>query len=643
MGSIVGSRSLCSSLFFHARQHFPSSDPDYDRYTTIMNSGSHGADCGCEDADVRLTKMTLESLAVSKDNLKPLEMTPDEINDKSTFFLQYLKEADIPPREKGCCIHFMGVLHAHFALSGLANISYLVRPQPDSQFVISLIDAWPGISKWLEYCYIHWIRAPMFLDRDNMHRCIAYQTVIISLRSFAGKTVFIMLGSCWLYEIEEEFKSAAQYDPLLTAAEPLLDLATYKPGPPPDYFYGSIMPPSQDAGKAGRVALDHLDWYLTNATPWSPPAIFNLDYHVRLATKMSLAEPYLIALTALHSVRTVTRILVALTAGPFDEATAPGVGLAIGSCLEYLENTLPALDGFAWTTHAVQVGFLPAALRALPWLDEMPTDEAQAAQTTLTKLLRLLSLYSLYPSMLRHLARSVRRVKELSLPETLEDKAPVLAAYSELEALVLDRSQQQFDVDLEVRCHNPTCRKIDEQNNFSSCSRCFTVSYCSSECQHVHWDGGHKPECKALKELRREGKAPPMSAEDYDFATKLVIEEVGRRKAEIVRIWREDKPERTPALSLNYFLDDPKGVLVVGSPSKYPPQGYSESAQVRELWENVISQDIHREHAIVGAYLPNGMAGKLHFLWFGIDGRVQDDASLSVVEKLIRTVELMGE
>jgi hypothetical protein len=138
-----------------------------------------------------------------------------------------------------------------------------------------------------------------------------------------------------------------------------------------------------------------------------------------------------------------------------------------------------------------------------------------------------------------------------------------------------------------------------------------------------------------------EGRAPPVSPEDYDFATKLVIEEIGRRKEEIVRVWREEMPARTPVVSLNYFLDDPKGVLVAGSPSKYPPQGYTEFQQIRETWENVISQDIHREHAIAGAYFPHGSSGKLHFLWLGIDDRLGNDESLSVVEKLIKTVEMM--
>ncbi|KAJ6449707.1 hypothetical protein C8R47DRAFT_337436 [Mycena vitilis] len=577
-------------------------------------------------------------------------MSTEEIDEKFTFLLQYLKAADIPPREKGCCSHVLGQFHAHFALCTLASISYLVRPEPDSPFVSRLLSAWPDIWQWLDYTFEHWVIHPMFSDDANRYH--AFQTIILSLRSFVkipavcdrilaagrGKKAFVMLGSCWLYEIEDEFKAAAKGEfRFLSAAEPLLDLGTFKPGPPPDLFFGCIMPSTNDAGKPARAALDHLNWYLTN-TPWTPPAIFILEYHLRLATKMTIAVPYLNALLAQHAVRTITRILVSLTALPYDMPVAPGVAQCIASCLEFLEITLPAADGFAWTTHAVQIGLVTALLRAQTWLGDMPDDDGQAS---LIKLIRLLSLYSMYPSLLRHLVRSIRRARELGLADPIMDNPPVWTAFLELENLVSDRCRL-FDADMESRCHNSSCRKIDTQNNFSSCSSCFTTAYCSADCQKEHWKNGHRLDCKALKELRREGKAPSVSPEDYDFATKLVIEEVGRRKAEVTQVWRDEMPARTPVVSLNYFLDDPKGVLVAGSPSRHPPQGYAEFRQVREMWEDVIAQEIHREHAIVGAYLPHGSSGKLHFLWVGIDDRVAGDGSLSVVEKLIKTVELMG-
>jgi hypothetical protein len=126
-----------------------------------------------------------------------------------------------------------------------------------------------------------------------------------------------------------------------------------------------------------------------------------------------------------------------------------------------------------------------------------------------------------------------------------------------------------------------------------------------------------------------------LSAEDYDFASKIVIEEISRRRDEVVRVWKAEIPARTPVASLNY-TSDPKGILVVGDPKLHPPAGYTELEQVRDMWDNVVSQDIHREHAIIGAYMPHGMTGKLHFLWLGANPKFTEG---TIVERLIKSVE----
>ncbi|KAJ7057015.1 hypothetical protein C8F01DRAFT_1256952 [Mycena amicta] len=614
---------------------------------------AHDEDCSCTDS--RLTNSSLDELLKQKNELDPQQLSPDELDAKVTYCLQYLLASDVPPREKGRCTHVMGHIHANFALSMLAKISYILRPAVDSSFVTRLVEAWPGIWKWLEYTFQNWIVRPMFFVSENeTGRYNAIIMVVSSLRSFfklppicdlllaedGGKPAYIILGSCWLFENEEDYKKASEDDRLLSAAEPLLDLATFKPGPPPEMFFGCILSSgSQDTRQPARVALDHLAWYLETPVPWSPPALFLLDYHLRMACTMTIARQYLHALLAEHSVRTVTRILVALTSTPYDELTATGTAQAITSALTFLEATLPDTDGFAWTTHSVQIGLLPAILRAQEWIADLPED--REASSAMVGLLRLLSLYTLYPSLLRPLVRSVRRSRELNLPDNLKDNETARAVYQELEELVNERSTLS-ETDIEMRCHNSSCRKIDTHNNFSSCSGCFTVAYCSSDCQKAHWKSAHRSECSNIKELRANGREPPMSTEDHEFATGLVVmEEVRRRKAEITPVWRAEPPERTPVLSINLFhKEHPRGILVVGAPDKHPPQSYVEHADVRARWDDVISQEIHKEHIIVGAYLPYGCYGKMHFLWMGIDNRVPPSEG-SVVERLIRTVEIM--
>ncbi|KAJ7628462.1 hypothetical protein FB45DRAFT_1028551 [Roridomyces roridus] len=608
---------------------------------------NHGADCGCHDPNARLNQASLDVLVELNNDLPTDQMSPQDIDRKMTMCLQYLKAEDVPARSQSICDHVLGQFHAHYSLSILAHICYMTRPEPDSPFATRLTQAWPGIWKWLQYTFDNWILSPMF-SNQTANRWHSFQTIVVSLRSFVklpavcelvladdgGKAAFIMLGSCWLYEAEDEFKQSSNGNYALTAVEPLLDLATFKPGPPPDVFFGCLLS-GQDAGKPARVALDQLGWYLGQETPWEARAIFLLDYDLRMIITMSRAEPYRIALLAHHSVRTVTRILVSLTSAEYDIATAPGVAQSIASCLEYLELTLPAADGYAWTTHAVQTGLVPAMLRTVVWFADMPGMD-DTAQTALIKLFRLLSLYSMYPSLLRLLVHAISGARDLNLPDAIKDNAPLWAAYLELETLVEERSALG-NLDLKTNCHNPDCKKPDT-NNFSSCSGCFTTMYCSQECQAEHWKSSHRAECRALRELRAEGKSATISEEDLAFSKNVVIEEVRRRKDEILKVWKEQVPEPVPVVSLNYFLDDPRGVLVVGAPSKHPPQGYAEHERVRDMWENVINQEEHREHIVVGAYLPNGSEGKLHFFSLDIDPRASEG---TVVERLIKTVELM--
>lgn len=40
------------------------------------------------------------------------------------------------------------------------------------------------------------------------------------------------------------------------------------------------------------------------------------------------------------------------------------------------------------------------------------------------------------------------------------------------------------------------CRKTLTTTTNNTCSRCHVVSYCSRECQTIHWKGGHKQTCR---------------------------------------------------------------------------------------------------------------------------------------------------
>nr|GAT43442.1 predicted protein [Mycena chlorophos] len=612
-------------------------------------SHDHDDDCSCTDPNARLSNASLEELfKQSQDGtLDPLSLSPEDIDAKVTYCLQYLQAADVPLLKNGCCTHTMGHMHARFALDILANLAYVLRPASDSPFVVRIVESWPGIWAWLEYAFRHWLVKPI-LDvgghsKDSVSgRFFTFSTVVSAMRSFVKlppicdllladdrrTATYVMLGSCWLFEGEQDYKEGLRNDHLLSAAEPLLDLTTYKPGPPPDLFFNCLM--SNDAQHSAPVALDHLAWYLNTPTPWSPPAIFMLDYHLRMVGTMIIAHQYADAILAQHAVRSVTRILVALTSTTYDETTATGIAQAIASALAFLSTAFPSTDGYAWVTHAIQIGLLPAMLRAQQWMGDLPED--RDAAESIKMLLRTFSLYTPFASVLRPLVLSLSHCTELG---GFQDEQEL---YEQLQELVRERSTQ---IDTDMRCQNPECRKIDSNNDFLSCSGCFTVQYCSSECQKAHWKSAHRAECKEIQGLRAEGRFPAFSvnSEDYRTARVTAVAEIARRKADILSVWRADPPASSAGLSLtvDFNIENPRGVISVGPPEQQP--GYAEKPDLRANWDLVVSNGLHTEHVVVALMLPWGRYVGMYFMWIGISSRVETHGS--AVERLIQSVEAL--
>ncbi|KAJ6613586.1 hypothetical protein B0H10DRAFT_1951371 [Mycena sp. CBHHK59/15] len=261
--------------------------------------------------------------------------------------------------------------------------------------------------------------------------------------------------------------------PSLTAAEPLLDLGTFKGGSPPEVCFRRILPSSQDAGRPAHGALDRLGSYLT----LDPPD-----------PRLNLPPPALA-----RSARPPRR--------PYDDATAAHVARCISSCLEHLKGMLPLTDDFAWTTNAVQIGLLPVMPRCQTSVGNVRNGGAQDA---LVELLRLLSLYTLHPSLLRP-----------------------LAVFLELEELVMDCSTL-FDTDMNVSAGNPDVQNFRAAADASLPRTAPRIVKSNTGGQaiastakqqrlfdKIHHDASKHPLFRLTRES--EGKEPPMSVEDYDF------------------------------------------------------------------------------------------------------------------------------
>lgn len=147
------------------------------------------------------------------------------------------------------------------------------------------------------------------------------------------------------------------------------------------------------------------------------------------------------------------------------------------------------------------------------------------------------------------------------------------------------------------------------------------------------------------------GKPIPVPQDDWVYIRTLAaLTLTHQRRAEIVRVWKEEKPARTPVVCFD-FTEDPNGVMVVGNrclqttPGKTGEKGiYVADANAfadakvyfRSLWDQTVT--VHEEDVVVGTYLPQGDAPKGKWFYIPILNEYRDSGG-TAVERLIKTVE----
>ncbi|KAJ7621864.1 hypothetical protein DFH06DRAFT_767073 [Mycena polygramma] len=451
---------------------------------------------------------------------------------------------------------------------------------------------------------------------------------------------------CWTIETSESFIGRDRYDPSLSAAFPLATLLTNDSRPKPtaalDFFrvllgFRTMIGAKYNPSNIAKTALAHLR---TNS-----PSLDVSNAHMQMLNLLGVAVPYSDALLAQHSIRDVTRFLSDLTSKPYDSASAPKVLQCITSCMEYLTKFMPTKDGFSNVRMALQTGLLPAILRCSDWVSEGTTlyDE-------LLKALHTISLYIIYPSVLRSFLASSSKIDI----DTVDKTKPLGTSYLNLVQFVYDRIamlHQRCDpgsmFDLRVQCKN--CGKADIDASFKGCSGCFDVYYCSESCQKEDWQS-HGPDCELIQATRKEGQPLLMSPSDADGIAQVAMLQVYLHRAEIVRVWKEEGPTRTPFASFD-FTEDPAGVMVVGKRCLDTPPGKTAATGVyvpelktvveaqpyfKSLWLEASSRKIHEEHAILCTFLPQGDTPKGKWSHFR---NVDEHTEGTVFEGLVKRVE----
>ncbi|KAJ7490676.1 hypothetical protein FB451DRAFT_1220766 [Mycena latifolia] len=211
------------------------------------------------------------------------------------------------------------------------------------------------------------------------------------------------------------------------------------------------------------------------------------------------------------------------------------------------------------------------------------------------------------------------------------------------------RPRDGTHIDLHVNCMN--CGKHDTEAVFKDCSGCFLYSYCSEDCQKADW-AKHEEECQSMQEARRKGDVLPMLPEDFAYLFQFAMALVNRHRAEIVRVWKEEQPARTPLVSFD-FSEDPNGVMRVGAEclETLPGRTAETGMFVQELgtvidatwyfsarWKEIMARPVHDEDALVCVYLPHGKYVMPKWMFIRIDEEYLEDEG-TVLEKLIKTVE----
>ncbi|KAJ7203622.1 hypothetical protein GGX14DRAFT_651838 [Mycena pura] len=628
------------------------------------DSEPHDPNCICQDPNARLTKATLVHLMDFKNELMADKLGAST-DDDLTFVLQYLKEADIPTAEEAFCAHALGAFHAHAALDCLAVFLHRFGPGP----VQRVVQAWPDIEAWMTYICAQWIVRGKFIDshwQDTDHvsgfngiiLCLTQATRIPELVALMladpRNTMFVITMFCWIIEADEWFMKNEMYIADITAAMPFASLAfariTSGRGVPVGEAPGldSLKIFEMVRSLQGRTPADTAQTALTLLRRADRDDLTAVCAHLAVLSAIFRTSGTADALRAQHSVRDVTRLLAELSQRPYDAATPPSMTHCISACMAVLAMILPRNEGFGNMRMAVQAGILPALLRCKPWLT--PEDSPFGYENA-KEILEWVTLYIVYPSVLRPVLVATRKIEELGLVDPTD---PIHGLYLNLVHLIAERRalvrpEDGQHIDLHVKCHK--CGKPDDEAVFKDCSGCFLFSYCSEACQKEHSEE-HKSDCEMAQDMRKEGATLPMMPEDRAYLFQFAMALVNRHRAEIVRVWREEQPARTPLILFD-FSQDPNGVLVVGERclETLPGRTAETGVFVPDInmvvdarlywsveWNEVMARPVHDEHALVCMCLPQGQYALGKWMFIGIQEE-HEDGHGTVLEKLIKTVE----
>ncbi|KAJ7679084.1 hypothetical protein DFH06DRAFT_1165655 [Mycena polygramma] len=647
----VSSRAFSSSIATKIVSGRQKEAEEKQTFASASEEEPHDPNCVCQDPNARLTGDTLTALVDFIREFTPSTLSAPEIDDAITHSLQYLRSVDIPARELSCCAHTLGQYHSEAALKCLIKVMASDQFKYNPYLVTRLVQAWPEIRAWLQYTFTNRITFGMFIDRQKQDRIEGYRSIIPflqvvcripDLRELLLRTpserqnMFLVLSFCWRMESEGWFELQEDYAQFTSAAIPLATLAqAHIDGKKSEDDFFPVLQlvaarAKLDPAKVASIALDRVK------DPTSVP-LSTLAAHIAMIRILGMSPSYSPALLAQNSIQNMIRILDELTSRDYDPTTAQEVEACIRPCLRYLSRSLVCSDGCSFVAQALHTGILPALMRSSKWL--LPESDGHVYLQTV---LEVISVYAIYPSVfwsfgptLKAFAKTEEEaIKQLD-PTIQKDLMTMTAVITYRLAMLLPSANLNCE-----NCGQPV--NPFEAETSCNCDQCFMSSYCSEACRTTHWTNSHREECKTLLDARKDGFTLPILLRDFEFGCDVAMVELRINRVEIANVWKRERPERTPVVSVD-FTDDFKGRILVGEealanppPFLRGPPGLDLASYFRALWDAETSKEFHDEHVVVCIFLPHGPGLQTHWRWIPISPEYTEG---TVVDRLINTVE----
>ncbi|KAJ7158504.1 hypothetical protein C8R46DRAFT_1109375 [Mycena filopes] len=606
----------------------------------------HDWNCMCRNPNARLTKNTLLELLDFTQKLDPSALSYSEIDAAITHSLEYLRASDVPSFHLSCCAHTLGQYHSEMAFACLAKIITSGQLDLDPRLTTRLSNAVPDIYAWLYYTFTEWLFRGRFIGRENKDRIEGFRSLVPFLDAAfrlgdlrkamledpkQRRQLEIFLYFCWQMESEDWFdeEAAAGHFPFISASSPYWTLMrSYieegRPLPHHEKANTSMgITPYRDFDDEAKIALRRLE----DAASLPLPALAG---HIGILNAITLIYPR--GLLWQHSIGKVTRLLGDITSVPYSTKTASAVEQCIFPCLFYLFRSLKESDGRSFVAEALHSDLLPALVRASQWITLEDGDMLEDGNSLffLVGIMSIVSTYCVYPSVYGPFMASLAKLN------LKPGHHPIYSMIRATEMMILNSLSLPESREINLECKN--CKKTDITLALTTCDKCFQTFYCSEECKRADSES-HREFCEKVDKAREVGNELSLclvNLVDIRFAIMLAIAAIRSSRAEIVEVWRRERPERVPVVSVDYtvllFGDLRIGEDALSHLLYMASEGFN--------WEEEAPKEEHDEHALLCLYLPHGQIVLNVPIWIPINPEYSQG---TVVERLIQTVENCGD